>query len=199
MPEKNKMEANRKTGMNLLAACCARSLPPIVIDPGMSVAEDFASARAPVAADCNLNSFCLTFAAKNDKINTIGIVVNGGELASVAPGRVIENSNAPHADPFLRGAETMRSTAIFISRAFCGTASVLSSSVIGAKSVTEPFAHNKKVSVDCRSRSHFQTHGNSIVEKHNGQSCNLRPVSVTTGAGMSLIHIAGPSSGGEKE
>jgi hypothetical protein len=112
---------------------------------------------------------------------------------------VIENSNAPHADPFLRGAETMRSTEIFISCAFCGTASVLSSSVIGETGVTEPAAHKDRVLADGQSCSHFQTHCISIVEKHNDQPCGLRPVPVTTGAGNSLIHIAGPNSGGEIE
>jgi hypothetical protein len=112
---------------------------------------------------------------------------------------VIENSNAPHADPFLRGAETMRSTAIFISCAFCGTASLLSSSVIGETDVTESVVNSEKVPVNGRSRSHFQTQSISIVDKHNDQSCNVRPVPVTTGAGNSLIHVAGPNSGGEIE
>lgn len=193
------MEANPKTGMNLLAGCCACSLSLIMIHASLSRAEDFANICEPAAAGGNLSGFCLTFSAENDIISTIGIVVNGGELASAAPGRVIENSNAPHADPFLRGAETMRSTANFISCAFCGTASVLSSSVIGETGVTGPFARNEKVPVDGRSRSHFQKHGNSIVEKHNDRSCNLRSVSVITGAAKSLLHIAGPNSGGEKE
>ena len=185
--------------MNVLAACCACSLSLIMINPSVSIAEDFANAPAPVAALGNLSSFSLTFTPENDIIHTIGIVVNGGELASAAPGRVIENSNVPHADPFLRGAERMRLTALFISCAFCGTASVLSSSVIGKMDVTEPAAHSEKVLVDGQSCSHFQTHSISIVEKHNDQSCSLRPGSVTTGAGKSLIRIAGPNSGGEIE
>ena len=196
---KTRMQEKRKIRENLFAASRVCSILLIMVGPGTSIAGKSDRTAAPVSSAGNLMSFSLTFAPENDIIRTIGIAANGGELASAAPARVMENSNLPQAVPFLRGAEGMRLSAVFISCAFCGAASVLSLPVIGKPHVTEPAVCSDGVTTAGQFRSHFQTRNVYTMHRHNSQSLDLRRVSAMIGAGKSLSHVTGPNPRGEIE